>query len=69
VVVSVLAARTTEVLERAAAAGVPARVIGRTGGAAVRIAVGRRILVDLPVTTGEGAWASAIEQVFEEHVA
>ena len=43
VIVSTAVDLVTEVLERAAAAGVPARVVGRTGGNLLRIAVGGHI--------------------------
>jgi phosphoribosylformylglycinamidine synthase len=57
------------VLERAAAAGVPAAVIGQTGGNLLRIAVGGRIAIDVPVVEAERIWASAIERYFLKQVA
>ena len=59
----------TAVLERAAAARVPARVIGETGGNRLRMAVGGAVVIDQPVEVAERAWASAIERYFEKRVA
>jgi phosphoribosylformylglycinamidine synthase II len=69
----VIASVTTDdvavVLERAAAAGVPARVIGQTGGNLLRIAVGGRVLVDVAVDEAERIWSSAIEKYFRRAAA
>jgi phosphoribosylformylglycinamidine synthase len=59
----------TKVLERAAAAGVPARVIGQTGGNLLRIAVGGRPAIDIGIGEVERAWAGAIESRFARRVA
>jgi phosphoribosylformylglycinamidine synthase len=59
----------TAVLERAAAAGVPARVIGETGGNRLRMAVGGAVVIDQPVDAAERAFGSAIERYFEKRVA
>jgi phosphoribosylformylglycinamidine synthase II len=69
VVVSATPDNVTEVLSRAAAAGVPARVIGQTGGNLLRIAVAGRMIVDLPVSEAELVWSTAIERHFERRVA
>jgi phosphoribosylformylglycinamidine synthase len=69
VVVSVSPDEMTRVLERAAASGVPARVIGQTGGNLLRIAVGGRTVIDVPVTEAEQAWSAAIGRYFEKRVA
>ena len=69
VIVSTAADVVTEVLERAAAAGVPARVVGRTGGNLLRIAVAGQIVVDLTVEEAERAWASALDRYFVKRVA
>jgi phosphoribosylformylglycinamidine synthase len=69
VVVSAGPDAVTEVLERAAAAEVPARVIGQTGGNLLRIAVGGRAAIDLPVDEGERVWSDAIERYFAKRVA
>jgi phosphoribosylformylglycinamidine synthase subunit PurL len=64
VVISVTPDDVAAVLERAAAAGVPARVIGQTGGNLLRIAAGGRVLIDLPIDEAERIYSSAIEQYF-----
>jgi phosphoribosylformylglycinamidine synthase len=69
VLVSVDPDRVAQVLERAAAAGVPARVIGRTGGTRLQIAIADRIVIDTGVAEAERAWASAIERRFARKVA
>jgi len=69
VVISVVPADLTRVLEQASAAGVPARLIGHTGGNRLRMAVGGEIVVDTAVTGAERAWSTAIEQYFAKRVA
>jgi phosphoribosylformylglycinamidine synthase len=69
VILSTTADNVTEVLQRAASAGVPAQVIGETGGNRLRIAVGGSTLIDLSVDDAERAWSTAIEQVFAKKVA
>ncbi len=69
VLVSAHASEVTEVLQRAAARGVPARVIGETGGNRVRMAVAGRIVIDVSVDEAERVWSSAIEQTFAKKVA
>jgi phosphoribosylformylglycinamidine synthase len=69
VIVSTPAGTLAEVLARAAARRVPARVIGQTGGNLLRIAVGGRSAVDLPIAEIERAWSSAIERRFTQKVA
>jgi phosphoribosylformylglycinamidine synthase len=68
----VVSARTSDVpaiLERAAALGVPARAIGKTGGNRLRIAVGGRTAIDLQVEEAERMWAAAIADRFTQRVA
>jgi phosphoribosylformylglycinamidine synthase subunit PurL len=69
VVVSVAPDGAAEVVGRAEAAGVPARVIGRTGGQELRIAVGGQVVVTVAVADAERAWASAVEHYFAKQVA
>jgi phosphoribosylformylglycinamidine synthase subunit PurL len=69
VIASVTTDDVATVLERAAAAGVPARVIGQTGGNLLRIAVGGRVLVDVSVDEAERRWSSAIERYFRRAAA
>ena len=57
------------VLARAASAGVPAAVVGRVGGTAIRIAVGGTDAIDVPVDECERAWSTAIERYFAQKVA
>ena len=69
VVVSVSPDNVTEILQRAALAGVLARVIGETGGNRLRIAVAGRTIVDVSVDDAERVWSTAIEGVFVRRVA
>ncbi len=69
VIVSTTVDSLTEVLERSAAAGVPAWVVGRTGGNLLRIAVGGHMAIDLPVDEAERVWSSVIERHFARRVA
>ncbi len=69
VIVSTTVDNVTEVLERAAAAGVPARIVGRTGGNLLRVAVGGHMAIDLSVDEAERAWSSAVERYFQRRVA
>jgi len=57
------------ILAHAAAAGVPARLVGQTGGRALRIAVEREMIIDLPIDEAERAWDAALEHYFAVHVA
>jgi phosphoribosylformylglycinamidine synthase len=68
-VVSTRSGDTAAVLERAAALGVPACVIGQTGGTQLRIAVGGRYLIDVAVAQAEQVWSSTIARVFERSAA
>ncbi len=61
--------RAADVLERAAAARVPAKVIGKTGGGQLRIAVAGKLAIDVAVEDLERTWASAIERHFARRVA
>ncbi len=69
VVVSVDNSQVTEVLQRAASLGVPARVIGETGGNRIRLAVAGKTVVDLAVGDAERVWSSALERIFSKKVA
>jgi phosphoribosylformylglycinamidine synthase len=61
IVVSAAAADADAVVARANAAGIPTRVIGRTGGAHIRIAIDGREALALSVAEAETAWGTAIE--------
>jgi phosphoribosylformylglycinamidine synthase subunit PurL len=69
VVVSAAPEAAAEVARRAAAAGVPARVIGRTGGRELRIAVGGEVVVAVTLADAERAWSDAIQEYFAKRVA
>jgi phosphoribosylformylglycinamidine synthase subunit PurL len=69
VIVSLVPDDVTAVLQRAAAANVPARVIGETGGNRLRMAVGGDLVVDQPVAGAERVWSTVIEQHFSKRVA
>ena len=69
VVVSAAPEAVSEVVRRASAAGVPSRIIGRTGGRSLRIAVGGDIAVDVTVADAERAWADAVQRYFAKRVA
>jgi phosphoribosylformylglycinamidine synthase len=69
VVVSVTPDAAAEVLKRAKTAGVPARVIGRTGGQELRIAVGGQLAIAVPVSEAERVWSGAVEHYFAKQVA
>ena len=56
-------------LERAAAAGVPARVIGRTGGNGCGSRSTGASAIDVPVDEAERAWSAAIESYFAKKIA
>jgi phosphoribosylformylglycinamidine synthase subunit PurL len=69
VVLSISPDDVTTVLERAAAANVPARVIGETGGNRLRIAVAGETAIDVSVDEAERVWSTAIERYFVKRVA
>jgi phosphoribosylformylglycinamidine synthase II len=65
IVVSVNPSDEGELLKRAAAAGVPARRIGRVGGSRLQIGVNGEHAIDLAVGEAEQIWATAIEKHFK----
>jgi len=69
VVVSASDVHVAQVLDRAAATGVPARVVGRTVGNRLRVVVGGHPALDLGVDEAERAWSGAIERYFVKRVA
>ncbi len=69
VVVSAAPEAVSDVVKRAADAGVPARIIGRTGGRSLRIAVGGSVVVDVTVADAERAWSDALQKYFVKRVA
>jgi phosphoribosylformylglycinamidine synthase len=68
-IVSIASDVVTEVLERAASAGVAARVIGETGGNRLRISVGGAVALDESLDAAERVWSTAIDQYFAKRVA
>jgi phosphoribosylformylglycinamidine synthase subunit PurL len=65
VIISTRREQVAAVLERANAGNVPAQVIGWSGGDALRIAVGGRPAIAVPLAEAERAWASALEGLFK----
>ena len=63
-VVTVAPERRGALLQMAAEAGVPAHLIGRTGGSRLRMRVAGRPAIDCEVAEAEQAWATAIERYF-----
>ena len=61
IVVSTAPGHADAVVARATAAGIPARVIGRTGGAHIRVAIDGREALAVTVAEAETAWGTAIE--------
>jgi phosphoribosylformylglycinamidine synthase len=61
--------RVDAVLEAAAAAGVPAAAIGRTGGSRIRIHVDDREALDSAVSDAEHTWASSLSAILEGRAA
>jgi phosphoribosylformylglycinamidine (FGAM) synthase-like enzyme len=60
VLVSVAASQVDTVLAAAAKAGVPARRIGRTGGANLRIAIDGAVVIDCSVDEAETRWTMGL---------
>jgi phosphoribosylformylglycinamidine synthase len=69
VVISVAPADVTTVIGRAAAANVPARVIGQTGGNTLRVAVAGQMAIEMSIDEAERMWNSPLEQHFAKRVA
>jgi phosphoribosylformylglycinamidine synthase len=65
VVVSVEPARTAELVDLAATAGVPATVLGHAGGDRIRISIDGRTAIDEPLREAERIWAAAIDRYFQ----
>jgi phosphoribosylformylglycinamidine (FGAM) synthase-like enzyme len=69
VIVSARPEHVATILDRAAAGNVPARVIGRVGGDALRIAIDGQLTIEIAIDEAERAWTSAIEHYFARRVA
>jgi len=68
-IVSVAGGQTEALLARAAALGVPAAVIGRTGGGRIVIRVDGVAAIDCAVAEAEQHWANGLAKYFESKVA
>ena len=68
-IVSARPGHVAAILARAAAGSVPARVIGRVGGDALRIAIDGQLAIEVAIDEAEHAWTSAIEHYFARRVA
>jgi phosphoribosylformylglycinamidine synthase len=68
-IVGAAAGQTDALLARAAALGVPARVIGRSGGDRLRVRVGDTIAIDCTVAEAEQVWNDGLARHFKERVA
>jgi phosphoribosylformylglycinamidine synthase subunit PurL len=64
VVVSVRPAERATLMQLAAEAGVPAQVIGRTGGSSLSIRVAGAPAIDCSIVEAEQVWNGAIERHF-----
>jgi hypothetical protein len=51
-------------LALASEAGIPARVIGRSGGSRIQIAVNGTVAIDCSVAEAEQIWSSALGRQF-----
>ncbi len=69
VIVSVAPQELTRVIEHAAHSGVPARVVGQTGGNRLRIAVGGTVVIDESIDEIERVWSRVIEQSVSKRAA
>jgi phosphoribosylformylglycinamidine synthase II len=69
ILASVDASKEQDLLRRAAAAGVPARRIGTTGGSRIEIFVKAQKVVDVAVAEAENLWVTALEKHFKRAVA
>jgi phosphoribosylformylglycinamidine synthase len=65
VVVSVAAEAVSDLLGRAALAGVPAARIGAVGGRRIQISIDGRLAIDEPVADAEAIWSGALERYFD----
>ncbi|MCA1563972.1 MAG: hypothetical protein LC804_28240, partial [Acidobacteria bacterium] len=68
-IVSALPGSTPQLLDLAARLSVPARVIGRTGGSRIAVAIDGRQTIDCAVAEAEERWSTAIDRYFAERAA
>ena len=69
IIASVAERDADPVLARARVAGVPAQVLGRTGGPRLHIEDGGETLVDVPLSEAERAWATGLSRHWESSAA
>ena len=69
IVVSIDASNEKRLLDRAAAAGVPARRIGTVGGSRIQIRVAGAPAIDVAVAEAERIWSTTLETFFARRVA
>jgi phosphoribosylformylglycinamidine synthase II len=69
VVVTTTSAEVDELLAAAHAAGVPATVIGTTGGSRIAMRIDGKTVVDVAVADAERTWATALERYFARQAA
>ena len=69
VIASVPEENADEFFARARGAGVPARLIGRTGGTRLRVAVDGDVVIDQAVSEIEETWANGLTQYFRGRAA
>jgi phosphoribosylformylglycinamidine synthase len=68
-IVSVRPADRAALIQLASSAGVPAKLIGTTGGSRLVLRVGGRPVIDAPVDVAEGVWGTAISRHFKGRAA
>jgi len=69
VVVTTASAEIDELRAAAQAAGVPATVIGTTGGGRIVVRIDGKMVVDVAVADAERAWTTALERYFARQAA
>ena len=68
-VVSVKPADRAALIQLANTSGVPAKLIGTTGGSRLIVRVGGRAVIDLSLDVAEGVWTTAIGRHFKDRAA
>ena len=69
VIVSVAEQQADTVMTRAAQAGVPGTILGRTGGARVHVSVDGTAVIDMPVAVAEQIWTTGLSRYFGSRAA
>jgi phosphoribosylformylglycinamidine synthase II len=68
-IISAAPGSSATLLEMARAAGLPARIIGKTGGGRLRITIDGRPVLDMAVAEAEQIWTSGLEKYFASRAA